>query len=88
MSGLAARGPQSASRPTVRGPEERVSTPQRRKEEGVALFRRRHPADQTVRERPVVVERRGPGVMTAITSAIGWIVLLVVLAIVVLVLLL
>ncbi len=54
----------------------------------MALFRRRHPADQTVRERPVVVERRGPGFMTAITSAIGWIVLLVVLAIVVLVLLL
>ncbi len=54
----------------------------------MALFRRRRPADQTVRARPVVVERRGPGFMTAITSAIGWIVLLVVLALVVLALLL
>jgi hypothetical protein len=54
----------------------------------MALFRRRQPVDPTVQQRPVVVERRGPGVMTAITSVIGWIVLLAVVAIVVLVLLL
>ncbi len=54
----------------------------------MALFRRRHPADPGVREQPVVVERRGPGPLTVITSVIGWIVLLIVAAIVVLFLLL
>lgn len=59
----------------------------------MALFRRerhgqRPVGQQGVEERPVVVERRGPGFMTVITSVIGWVVLLIVIAILVIVFLL
>jgi hypothetical protein len=56
----------------------------------VALFRRRRPVarGEPVVEREHVVHERRTGILTAITSAIGWIVLIVVAAIVVLIILL
>jgi hypothetical protein len=56
----------------------------------VALFRRRRPVTRggPVVEREHVVHERRPGILTAITSAIGWIVVIVVALVVLLIILL
>lgn len=59
----------------------------------MALFRRRRYAEEPVADRrPVVVEKRRPGIigsiLGAIASFIGWVVLLAIVAIVLLIILL